>query len=82
MAETFEKGKRHILLFLDNAPVHVRAWKDIDNAKKLSHITLCFLPKNTTSKLQPADARWIQGIKTKLQKTFERTAGECHDSYP
>ena len=65
---SMKKGKRHILLFLDNAPVHVRAWKDLDNGKKLSHITLCFLPKNTTSKLQPADAGWIQGIKLNYRR--------------
>ncbi|GFW20781.1 tigger transposable element-derived protein 6 [Trichonephila clavipes] len=43
-----KKEKRHILLFLDNCPVH-------NNAPPLSNGKLQFSPPNSTSKLQPLD---------------------------
>ena len=47
---------RHGLLLLDNAPSHPQELK-------LSHVTLKFLPANTTSVLQPLDLGIIKNIK-------------------
>ncbi|GFW95711.1 tigger transposable element-derived protein 6 [Trichonephila clavipes] len=55
-----KRGKRHILLFLDNCTVH-------NNAPPLSNVKLQFFPPNSTSKLRPLD----QGIKHNF-KTFYR----------
>ena len=51
---------RKILLLVDNAPGH----PDV----KMSHIKLAFLPKNTTSRLQPLDQGIIQQVKTLYRK--------------
>ncbi|KAJ1520378.1 hypothetical protein ONE63_003513 [Megalurothrips usitatus] len=48
--------KRKILLFIDNCPAH-----PVVNG--LTNIKLIFLPKNTTSKLQPMDQGIIKNIK-------------------
>ena len=49
---------RHILLFLDNAPVHPHI--------QLTNIKLQFFPANTTAYLQPLDAGIIQTLKLGL----------------
>ena len=49
--------KRNILLFLDNVPVHPESL-----VGKNSNITVAFLPKNTTSRLQPLDVGIIQSF--------------------
>ena len=54
---------RNVILFIDNAPCHP---PDLKN--KFSNINVCFLPKNTTSRLQPLDARIIQNFKEKYRK--------------
>lgn len=51
--------KRKILLFLDNAPSHLKI--------NLSNIKLQFFPANTTSKLQPMDQGIIQTLELKLR---------------
>ncbi|CAF0968560.1 unnamed protein product [Rotaria magnacalcarata] len=51
-----QKQKRHILLFLENAPVHP---PDV----QLENIKLKFFPPNTTAKIQPMDQRVIRAFK-------------------
>ena len=55
-----KRQKRHILLFLDNAPSHPPV--------KLQNVKLAFLPPNTTSLLQPMDQGIIQTVKLKYRK--------------
>ena len=54
---------RNVILFLDNAPC-----QPPDLEGKFSNIKVCFLPKNTTSRLQPLDAGIIQNFKVKYRK--------------
>ena len=54
---------RNVILFIDNAPCHPPDLKG-----KFSNINVCFLPKNTTSRLQPLDAGIIQNFKVKYRK--------------
>ena len=51
---------RHVILFLGNASSHLETLQD-----PLEFIKMEFLPKNTTSKLQPADAGIIRNLKVK-----------------
>ena len=50
--------KRKVLLLIDNAPSHI-----CDDATKFPNIEILPLPPNTTSKLQPMDARIISAFK-------------------
>ena len=54
---------RKILLFIDNAPSHPESFSDC-----FSHVQIVFLPKNTTSKLQPLDAGIIKNFKVFYRK--------------
>ena len=47
-----------ILFFIDNTPSHLKYFID-----RFSHVKTVFLPKNTTSKLQPFDAGIIKNFK-------------------
>ena len=58
-----EKDNRRILLFMDNAPCHPEGLDD-----KFPQIKIIFLPKNTTSRLQPLDLGIIQTFKLKYYK--------------
>ncbi|XP_052791892.1 tigger transposable element-derived protein 4-like [Mya arenaria] len=53
-------ANRHILLFVDNAPVHPNI--------TLRNVKLLFFPKNCTSVFQPMDAGIIQTLKLKYRK--------------
>ena len=44
---------------------------------ELSHIKLVFLPKNTTSRLQPCDAEIIQAVKLTYRKKMLHHMDEC-----
>ena len=55
---------RKILLFVDNAPSHLKL--------RLDNIKLVFLPPNTTSKIQPMDQGIIQAMKLKFHKRQSR----------
>ena len=61
---SMSRAGRHILLLLDNCPAH----PDL----QFSNIKLVFLPKNTTSRLQPLDAGIIQNIKLQYRKRMMR----------
>ena len=58
---------RKVLLFLDNAPCHPEMLQ-----QNLTNIELKFLPKNTTSRLQPCDAGIIRSFKLKYRKLLVR----------
>lgn len=60
-----KKKRKHILLFIDNCTAH-------GDIPALTNIKVMFLPKNTTSKLQPLDQGIIQNFKTKYRKNVVR----------
>ena len=57
------KQGRNILLSIDNVSSHDPALKD-----RFSNIKIIFLPKNTTSRLQPLDAGIIKNFKVHYQR--------------
>jgi hypothetical protein len=61
------KKQRNILLFVDNAPVHVL---DKDTEDLLTNIKLKMLPKNTTSETQPLDGGVIRAFKATVRKNL------------
>ena len=54
---------RKIILFLNNRPCHPKALQN-----NFKNIKLIFLPKCTTSRLQPLDAGIIRAFKYKYKK--------------
>ncbi|CAF1389307.1 unnamed protein product [Rotaria sordida] len=58
-----KKQKRHILLFLDNAPVHPQ---DV----QLENIKLKFFPVNTTARIQPLDQGIIRAFKAYYRRNL------------
>ena len=56
---------RKVILFLDNATCRRESMDD-----KFSNIKIVFLPKNTTSRLQPLDAGIIRNFKVKYRKSL------------
>ena len=65
-------AKRNILLFMDNAPCHPENF-----VVSYSNMNVVFLPKNTTSRLQPLDAGIIRNFKFKYRKRLFKI---CHFS--
>ena len=55
--------QKKIVLILDNATCHPKSIIDL-----FSQVKIIFLPKNTTSTLQPLDAGVIQNFKVKYRK--------------
>lgn len=68
----FRKQGRKILMILDNAPCH-----RVEN--NFEHIELLFLPKNTTSRVQPLDQGIIRSFKNLYSKYFLRDASLASD---
>ena len=69
-----KRQNRNIILLLDNCPSH----PDI----KLSNIKLVFLPKNTTSELQPLDMgviAWLKSYYKRLLMTQLRAMKDSKD---
>ncbi|KAF7698600.1 Tigger transposable element-derived protein 6, partial [Cucumispora dikerogammari] len=56
--QTFKNSKRKTLMFLDNFSGHKPNYT-------YSNIEICFLPKNSSAKLQPLDAGIIRSFKSK-----------------
>ena len=58
-----QRLNRKVILLLDNASVH-----KIAPGNEPANITVRFLPPNTTSVLQPADAGVIHSFKAQYRK--------------
>lgn len=65
----FAQQKRNVLLFLYNASSHSPELVD-----KFSNIKVIFLPKNTTSHLQPLDVGIIKNFQVHHQKLIAKHA--------
>ena len=61
--EYFSKRNRKILLFIDNAPVHI-----IDAASILTHVEVKYFPPNLTAEVQPLDAGVIRSLKAHARR--------------
>ena len=76
LTNRLQNSNRFILLLLDNAGCHPESLESM-----FSNIKLCFLPPNTTSKLQPLDLGIIQNFKvhyrTLLLKYVIAKIDEC-----
>ena len=67
--QKFAREKRNVLLFLDNVSSH-----SPDLVGKFSNIKVVFLPKNTTSRLQPLDPGIIKNFKVHYRKQIVKHA--------
>ena len=61
-------GNRHVIIFLDDVPSHPETLKTHWNSSRQK----THLPKNTTSKLQPAHAGIFLSLKDKYRKRLVR----------
>ena len=62
-----QRKGRHALLLIDNAPSHSPTLRE-----KFSNVKVVFLPKNTTSRLQPLDAGIIKNFKCHYRRCLIR----------
>ena len=67
---------RRVILLLDNCSAHGRP----DLLPLLSHVHVLYLPKNTTSRLQPLDAGVIASVKQRYRRFLVRRAVDNIDS--
>ena len=65
----FTREKINVLLFLDNVSSH-----SPDVIGKFSNIKVVFLPRNTTSRLQPLDAGIIKKFNVHYRKLIVKHA--------
>lgn len=68
------RNHRHIILLVENCPSYKQA------PFPLQAITLCFLPPNTTSHLEPLDAGIIQNFKVFYRKQLVFYLVDCMQS--
>lgn len=70
-----KKIKTKVCLILDNAPVH-----NIICDQQFDYVDVIFLPKNTTSRLQPLDCGIIRSFKCHYRRYLLKTAIEMIDN--
>jgi hypothetical protein len=63
--EYFKRKSRKIVLFLDNAPVHI-----VDEASNFTNVELRYFSPNLTSVLQPLNVGIIRSLKV-MSRKFE-----------
>lgn len=73
--EKQRKKREKIAILIDNAPCHT-----INETKRFEFIDIIFLPKNTTSRLQPLDQGIIRSFKSIYKKKLLRTIIGCIES--
>src|SRR3954451_12687095 len=71
-----QKNQR-ILLLIDNAPVHLILE---ETQEKLDSVEVKFLPPNTTTALQPCDARIIHSFKCHYKRLFIQNRIDAYDN--
>ncbi|CUS07543.1 unnamed protein product [Tuber aestivum] len=79
-------ARRHIALVTDNCPTHPQPTSPPIDYKGppppiLSHVTLVYLPPNTTSFLQPLDAGIIASFKAAYRRRYAQFMVEHFNSY-
>lgn len=87
--EDMRVQERHVLLLIDNCPAHklTKEVTPVDKpAIKMSNLSVHFLPKNTTARLQPLDAGVIasfkrQFLKRKMREACKRDQLGCDNPY-
>ena len=78
LSSCMKRGKRNIIMFLDNAPCHPQTLTGMFLNRRIE-----FLPKNVTSCTQPLDARIIKSwkIKCSLSRSFRGELETAHKGW-
>src|ERR1044072_8437557 len=71
-----KRKNRRIILLIDNAPVHLIL---DETQEKLDSVDVKFLPPNTTTELQPCDARIIHSFKCHYKRLFIQNRINVYD---